>query len=218
MTHKLSILALVFTALFVVGADQAQAEIIHARETLRDRSYTDGSARELFRQRENSVGFNERLYGDEAEAAMITDNQLDSDFGLDNANTVSFRHDLSWLDPEAEEFLEVRIVIIAYGPDGAYEWIRFDGIDATAFQVKEGTYETHMRKAIFLDDSVEINVLLADGYLDIEIEKSADTAIVTSLIDVTYVSASAPEPATLALLGLGGAAAGVAAYRRRRRR
>ncbi len=216
MIKKLSLLTAFIVTAFVFSASQADAAVLTARETIRDMAYGDGNARSMFRQRESSNGINERLHGQDALDALITDNQIDSDYGLDNANTVTYRHDLTWLDPEAEEFLEVRIVIIAHGPDGAYEWIRFDGVDAAAFHHKDVSYQAAFRKAIFLDDSVEINILLEDGYLEIEIEKSASTSIVTSLIDVTYVSASTPEPATLALLGIGGAAVSAVALRRRK--
>lgn len=206
MARRSSLFASMLAASFALGmaATPAAAITISATETIFDTLPFDIQNRNLTRDRSDSTGFSATETSD---AAIIADNNVDSDFGVVNLNDVTFRHDLTWLNPAATTYLVASLTIESFGTLGGDDNVYTETLNLGS--LNSGVFTTTVFGS---SNPVVLNLLFADGFLDILVDKNQGagfpgnlnlSSIYSSSLTVRYESDAVPEPTAVALLGLG---------------
>lgn len=190
-------------------ADFASAGIVTAYEEINDPAPYEFLDRDFSRIR-SSDGFFENLTDS---SLIISENNIDDDFGVLNMDTVSYEHNLLWLDPAADSYIDAELTISAWGSLGDNDevWVedvRFLGTLPAGF----GSGTVGFSEFTFYSaNGNALDVLFGDGILKVEIDKNVDTSpwgpfwgdygyynaisVYGSRLDVTYHAV--PEPASL---------------------
>lgn len=118
------------TATFFIGAllllpAISLASPITAYEQIRDSLPLDPFGRDLERVR-SSPGFFEVA---SADSTIVTQNSVNSNFGILNFGSVTYSHDVSWLVPASAEFLSAELEIKAFGVLGSNDSVLVDHIN-----------------------------------------------------------------------------------------
>ena len=205
MTRKITLLGSLVIAALSVAATPASAVTISATETIVDGQPFDIFNRDLTRTRTNSNGFSQTETND---STITSDNQIDGDFGVLNYSQVSYRHDLTWLNPAALNYLTASLQIEAAGSSNSDEHVLIDTIDIGV--LNNGIFSTTV---FYASNPVTLNVLFADGFLNVVINKNTSgglaalvpVSVYSSTLTVRYEGGDngVPEPASFGLLGLG---------------
>lgn len=216
--RKLLSLVAVVTLMTTAFPNQSQAVVLSSSELIEDSLPFDVANLNLTRTR---VDANGNVVVETNDATIISDNQIDNDFGVVNNNDVSYRHDLTWLTPPADVFVFASLTIKSFGALGSNDIVSIETIELGSLvngTLGSGFFST----TVFASTNpVVLNALLADGYLEVSINKNANgglsnlnlVSVYSSKLDVRYEPV--PEPTTMALFGSGML---LAAARRRRAR
>lgn len=209
--------ALAFAACLPLGI--ASATPITASETIQDVPPFELFSRDLQRLRVDSLGQN---FVENNDATIVAQNNVNNAFGIYGLGDVSYTHDLTWLNPAALSFLTATLTIQAYGPDFNDDTVFTDTI-ALGNLVVDGSliFDSFTTSIFSFPDPVTLNVFLADGKLNVVIDKNHGANLPVSLDALSVYSSKlevsyepVPEPMTLSLIGLGALFA--PAVRRRR--
>jgi len=187
----------------ILSGTSSNAATITAYELITDTITGDNDSRSFTRERYNgSSGTPSPSSSD-----IISQNDIDTDFGKYNDNQVDYTHHLSWLTHGT-----LTGAILEIGARRANNEVDKVYIDIRRGQdIFLGTLTTGIGTGIITSIiSIDVNYL-ANGVLDLLIKKSDDDRIeiVSSKLSVTWETAPSPTNrvpdggATLALLGFG---------------
>lgn len=197
------LLSFVALAGLLLGTQSASAAPITASETLSDGFPFELIGRDLERTLSDSNGF---FFFEDDDSAIVASNNVDNDFGVTNFSDVSYRHNLTWLDPAVGSFLSGTLTILAWSNIGGDDVLLADNINLGA--LVNGSISTALfSSSVYNISPVTLNAVLADGILNITIDKNAfggigglnAFSVYSSKLEVSYQPV--PEPATLAFLG-----------------
>ncbi|MCC6954649.1 MAG: PEP-CTERM sorting domain-containing protein [Deltaproteobacteria bacterium] len=196
-------------------AAPAEALIISATEVIEDLTpQLDPFSRDLRRTRFSTVLPASVTNND---ATIVAQNNVDGDFGIYNFDNVSYQHNVNWSTPPALTYLAASLQIEAFGPDGGNDSVFSETINLGSL-VSDGSLLDFFTTTVFaFNNQAQLNLLLADGILNVTVNKVGflDAVSVTkSSLTVRYEAV--PEPATVALLSSG--LLGGAFFRRRQAR
>lgn len=189
-----------------------EAAPISAYERIFDPEPYDLLNRDLTRERWSSA---QGLVTETDDATIIAENLVDDDFGITTIETVSYTHLLTWLDPPPASYGFGQLTITAWGNLGGDDVVFTDTFNLGA--LNDGT----LFSALFSNTSFDVLAHITDGVLNVSISKNVNGglgmlnafSVFESRLDVRYEPV--PEPAMLAMVGMG--VAGLVAARRRRR-
>jgi len=202
-----SLLAL-FGLSLIGPVSSASATPISVTEVIEDLPPYDFFARDLQRTWSSSNGI---FLVEGNDASIIAQNQVGGDFGLVNNGDVSYRHNLSWLNPPAGSYLTAVLEISAYGPDFGDDQVTTESINLGALTNDGQLILDNFTTSIFNSFTpVQLSLLLSDGFLDVNINKNSGgglanldfLSVYKSSLTVRYEPV--PEPATAILLGSAG--------------
>src|SRR5690606_1094035 len=111
--------------LFAFSATEAHAITYTATEVIEDALGYDFFDRNLRRTRTDSTG----TVVENSDSTIVSENNVDGDFGYYNLSNVSYSHNLNWITPEAGTFLHASLTIYAYGVDGDNDQVYVDQIN-----------------------------------------------------------------------------------------
>lgn len=148
-------------------------------------------------------------------AAIVGQNHLTDDFGILNREDVTYRHDLTWLNPSPLTYLSAQLTIDAYGAAGNNDKVYAENVFLGVL-----TPGITFTQTVFTETNpVTLNGLFSDGYLYVTIDKNAmglmgmmggggmmnSLSVCASELTVTYEPGATdiPEPGTVALFGAG---------------
>jgi len=202
---KTSINLTLGAAAFVCSMVQvSNAAPITAVELIADEAPFELFDRNLTRTLSDSTGFLSIITND---AAIIASNNVDNDFGVYNFNTVTYRHNLTWLNPAASSYLNATLTLKAFGADGNNDGVVAENLNLGNL-VGDGSLLEGFTTTIFTNSNpATLLALFADGYLNITISKVGGRilpdafSVYSSKLEVNYEPV--PEPASMILLGSG---------------
>ena len=213
LSRQSSVLGAAVLALFslALAPSWTQAAPFTASETISDIG-GDAFSRDLQRTRTDSLG--STILG--TDATIITQNSINSNFGIYNSSTVTFTHNMNWISPAAASILSASLSIIAFDAQRSIlghlnDAVHADGNFLGYLNTNSGGFST----TIFA-----INPLwLADGILNISIDKSLldHISIPESTLTMNYTNGATgavPEPSSILLMASG--LAGLGLYGRRK--
>ena len=200
---NLILIALLFVqVIFTQG--EALAVTVTATEVIEDIEPLDLFTRNLRRTRSDSNGF---LDVQNSDATIVSENNIDSDFGIYNLFDVTYSHVLSWINPLAENFIGLTLEVKAYGIDGGNDVLFADNLNLGAL-VNDGSLLENTTTTLFTENNLAVlNAILVDNVLNIRINKNSNSSGL-ALLDSSSVFVSkltvqyspVPEPTTVGLL------------------
>jgi len=200
----------IFLALAVLmfgAAQNANAVIVSATEVIEDigNEFLDADLRRTLTDSTGTVVI-------DSDSAVQSVSQTNN-FGIYNNDDVSYVHDLTWIVPAAGTFLEAALQIEAYGPDGGNDQVFVDTVNLGPLTNDGQILDNFTITSFSSSDPATLSVFLADGKLNIFIDKNRNAgalqqldplSVFKSTLSVRYDAAAVPEPASALLLGLGG--------------
>ena len=186
----------------------SSAIIITATEIIEDPKPFDIFSRDLKRTRSDSLGF---FAVENTDATIVSDNNVNSSFGITDWTDVSYRHRTDWLPFAPTQFISATLTITAFGVLGSDDRVFADAVNNLG-ALNNGTLQNlGFSTTIFnLGTPAQLATLFDDNFLNVLIDKNRSANFLANLnalssfrseLDVTY--SATPEPGSLLLLGSG---------------
>lgn len=214
------------SAASLLFANLTSAGLVTAYEEIVDPAPFDFADRDLTRTR-SSAGFFEVETDD---SKIVSQNAVDAHFGLTNLETVNYKHDLSWLIPSVDRYIDATLTISAWGSLGNDDGVIIDnvsflGVLPSGFGSGTFGFSTF---TFYSNTGSVLDVILGDGELMVSVDKNIGArrwfldpqgkgynalSVYSSRLDVSYMAV--PEPSTILVSLTGLFIAGLATRRRR---
>ena len=186
----------------------SSATVITATEIIEDPEPFDIFSRDLKRTRSDSLGF---FAVENTDTTIASDHNVNSAFGIVNADDVSYYHRIDWLPFAPTQFISATLTITAFGVLGSND-IVFADTTTNLGALNNGVLQNlFFSTTVFnLGTPAQLATLFSDDFLNVFIDKNRNAnfpanlkplSIFSSRLDVNY--SATPEPGSLLLLGSG---------------